>query len=152
MGKRLLYKPEDLGSNPGTGMKRLKWLAVTPVLNRHYMGDQDVVVTWLSLCSVCGVVLQAPPGHAALCPLGLGSPCTQGTRDLAKITWRVRRCPGSKVKASMQSAGDYVLCVLLRDGGKNWQMCIILIGMVWPRSWRLTYSTSHQNRIFQSHD
>lgn len=45
MGKRLLYKPKDLDSNPGTGMKRLKWLAVTPVLNLYHMGDQDVVAT-----------------------------------------------------------------------------------------------------------
>lgn len=27
MGKRLLYKPEDPGSNPDTGMESLKWLA-----------------------------------------------------------------------------------------------------------------------------
>lgn len=53
--------------------------------------------------------------------------------------WRVRRDPGSKIKASVKPcAGDSMLCIHFRDDGRNWQMCIVLTGVVLPRLWRLT--------------
>lgn len=58
MVKRLLLKPEDLGSDPDTYMKSLNsWLIYDPNIKPCHVGDQVVAATWFPLCSLCGVVL-----------------------------------------------------------------------------------------------